>query len=163
VKRENQVTTVYTDGSCNPVEGIGAWAAIIFSDGEKVFLSGSDTNTTHQAMELMAALKSFEYILSAKTSGVKIRLHTDSQYLVNLPKRKEKLEASALRTKNQAPVRNAELIRVLFSYLAVLSVTFIKVTAHQRSVNGENYNREVDRLSRKIVRDSVRNTGHKND
>jgi ribonuclease HI len=145
------------------VEHLGAWAAIIFSDGEKVVLSGSDTNTTHQAMELTAALKSFEYIRLTKARSVQIMLYTDSQYLVNLPKRKAKLEASGLQTKNRTPVRNAELIHEFFSHLTVLSVTLIKVRAHQPSFSGENYNGEVDRLSRKIVRDSVKNTGHKND
>ena len=152
---------VYTDGSCNPVEGIGGWAAIIVSRGNKVVLSGTDTETTHQRMELTAALKSLEHILAAEGRDAEIKLYTDSEYLVNLPARKEKLEASGWLTRNKKPVRHTDLVQRLFALMDVLLVTVLKVRAHMGSSNGENFNREVDKLSRKIVRDSVRNTGRK--
>ena len=160
MKSENKSITVYTDGSCNPAKGIGAWAAIVFLDGEKVILSGSERNTTHQCMELTAAIKTFEYILTTRGMRQEIILYTDSQYLINLPRRKDKLEASGFVAKTRQPIRNRDLIRELFRQLSAVGVRMIKVKAHETISGAENYNREVDKLSRKIVRDYVRNTGH---
>jgi ribonuclease HI len=143
------------------VEGVGGWAAIIFSQGDKIVLSGTETETTHQRMELTAALKSLEYLLATKVQAAEITLYTDSQYLVNLPARKEKLVASGWLTKNKNPVRHAQIIQQLFSHLDALIVTMIKVQAHNRTSGKENFNREVDKLSRKIVRHSVTNTSRK--
>ena len=153
--------TVYTDGSCNPVAGVGGWAAIIFSKGTRLVMSGTEATTTHQRMELTAALKSLEYILSIKGRRRDIILYTDSQYLVNLPTRKDKLVASGWLAKNERPVRHAQIIQQLFLHMEVLMVTIVKVQAHKRSDHGRNHNHEVDKLSRKIVRDSVRNNSRK--
>jgi ribonuclease HI len=160
INKEKESITVYTDGSCNPVVGVGGWAAIIFREGTRLVLSGSERATTHQRMELTAALESLEYILKIKGKRRDIILYTDSQYLVNLPTRKEKLVASGL-TKNERPVRNAQIIQRLFSLLDELPVTIIKVQAHKMSNPAENHNHEVDKLSRKIMRDSVRNNSRK--
>jgi ribonuclease HI len=157
----NNSIAVFTDGSCNPVFGTGGWAAILFVDGKKIVLSGSQSETTHQCMELTAAIKAIEHVETLSPVDPVISIYTDSQYLVNLPERKEKLLASGLATKKNLPVRNADLIHQLLGYLDTLPVRLIKVKAHEKSSGIRNCNREVDKLSRKIVRDSVRNSSHK--
>lgn len=150
--------SIYTDGSCNPVWGIGGWAAILFIGGEKILLSGTQVETTHQRMELTAAAKAIAHLQTLEIADQEICIYTDSQYLAGLPHRKSKLLLAGLTSKKNLPLPNADVIHQLFGYLDTLSLTFIKVKSHEKFSGQENYNREVDKLSRKIVRDSVRNS-----
>ena len=54
--------TIYTDGSCHAQKRIGAWAAIVIINIEKIVLKGVEINTTHNRMELMAVIKAIEYV-----------------------------------------------------------------------------------------------------
>lgn len=150
--------SIYTDGSCNPVCRIGGWAAILFIGEEKILLSGTQVETTHQRMELTAAAQAIAHLQTLASADQEICIYTDSQYLVGLPHRKSKLLLAGLTTKKNLLLPNADLIQQLLGYLDTLSLTFIKVKSHEKFSDLENYNREVDKLSRKIVRDSVRNS-----
>jgi ribonuclease HI len=68
---------VYSDGSAEPNPGRGGWAAVIYSaDGVRV-LSGNESWTTNNRMELMAAVSALE----ALPAGVRAQVYTDSSYL----------------------------------------------------------------------------------
>ncbi|MBR3623822.1 MAG: ribonuclease HI [Selenomonadaceae bacterium] len=73
---------IYTDGSClkNP-GGAGGWAAIVTDKqtGEVIELSGGESITTNNRMELSAAL----FALSSIKNPSTITLVTDSEYLKN--------------------------------------------------------------------------------
>ena len=153
--------SIFTDGSCNPVCKIGGWAAILFIGGEKILLFGSQVETTHQRMELTAAVEAISHLQTLACADQEICIYTDSQYLAGLPQRKSKLLLAGLTTKKNLLLPNADLIHQLLGYLDNLSLTFIKVKSHEKFSGHENYNREVDKLSRKIVRDSVRNSCRK--
>lgn len=142
---------IYTDGSCNSKHRIGGWAAIILYSGEKQILEGHDENTTHQRMELIAVIKALEYV-SIKLSALPITLYTDSQYVKDLAIRKEKLQNNNFITKKKTDLPNTDLIKAIFTYSEQLNITFVKVKAHEKTSGSENYNHEVDRLARKIVR-----------
>merc|ERR1711991_243416 len=47
---------IYTDGACSGNPGKGGWAAIILDDSNKSSISGSESNTTNNRMELMAPI-----------------------------------------------------------------------------------------------------------
>ncbi len=136
---------------------MGGWAAILFVGEKKILLYGSQGETTHQRMELTAAVKSIEHLQTLELTDPIISIYTDSQYLADLPRRKNKLLLAGLTTKKKLPLPNADLIHQILGYLDTLSLKFIKVKSHEKYTGYENYNREVDKLSRKIVRDSVRN------
>jgi ribonuclease HI len=146
---------VYTDGSCNPAYKVGAWVALIFEGKEKTLLQGKVTETTHQRMELLSVIKALEYIRNNYPDYNMIRLFSDSQYVVNLPERKEKLGKKNFLTKKGLPLSNEDLIRQLIPLTESLRVKFFKVKSHQKISGEENYNRTVDKLSRKIVRDHI--------
>jgi len=148
--------SVYTDGSCDPVSGIGGWAAIILEDGGNVLLSGKETDTNHHRMEITAALCALRHIQSTASGNRPIVLFTDSQYLANLPQRKDKLLAAGMRTRKGDILRNRDLLVQLFALLDTLMIAIVKVPSHEKAGNLWNYNREVDKLSRKIVREAVR-------
>jgi ribonuclease HI len=143
---------IYTDGSCNPTIGIGGWAATIQLDSEKITLSGSAKNTTHQRMELLAVIKAIEFLIKRDLHTQSILLYTDSQYVVGLSARRVKLTAHKFMTRGNLPIRNNDLVIVLISYFEKMNITLTKLKAHQTSEVG---NQEVDKLSRKIVRHMV--------
>jgi ribonuclease HI len=78
---------IYTDGSCDPLTGTGAWAAIVVSDDEKQVRSGKARNTTAQRMELTAALQEIHHLKSLLPEWRRCDLY-DSQYLADLPAKK---------------------------------------------------------------------------
>jgi ribonuclease HI len=150
--------SVYTDGSCNSVLRIGAWAAIIFVGTEKKTLQEYAFDTTHQRMELTAVIAGLEYILLNGLADRPIMLYTDSQYVSGLNQRKEKLINTDFITQKNNTLRNSDLISKLFTISAKLRITIIKIKAHQKNSYHEQLNGEVDRLCRKTVRALVDRT-----
>lgn len=146
---------IYTDGSCHTQHKLGAWATMLFIDDIKINLSGFELDTTHNRMELLAVLKSLEYILSYYKKCNEVKIITDSQYVVGLISRKQKLLHQNFITKKGAELNNSDLINQLFNYTNLLKINFEKIKAHSK-FNGEiNYNNEVDKISRSIVRTEV--------
>jgi ribonuclease HI len=76
-----KTVTIYTDGACSGNPGPGGWAAILIPeqdrDAEK--LTGGESYTTNNRMELTAALEA----LRALDEPASVTLHTDSAYLSN--------------------------------------------------------------------------------
>lgn len=153
--------SVFTDGSCDQPAGIGGWAAIVLTDGGKVLLSGRAYETTHQRMELTAAVEAIRYVTGLEYDKRRIFLYTDSQYLADLPRRKNRLLAAGLKTRKNRPIANADLLVQLFQFMDSHLLEFVKVQSHQKKNGQTNYNREVDKCSRKVVRDTVRNGSDK--
>ena len=143
--------TVHTDGSCNPAFRVGGWAAIIVSGERKVVLTGHDVETTHQRMELMAVIRALRYIHTHQLEPRSVQVFTDSQYVINILASGHRLEAREFRTKRKAPVRNDDLVRAFLEVAKIVAPTLYKVKAH----GADDLHREVDKLSRRIVRDVV--------
>ncbi len=152
----DRAVSLYTDGSCNQSTGVGGWVSILIADDDKLILSGEEAATTHQRMELTAAIQALRKVGTLRLTERDILLYTDSQYLCGLPERRTKLIQAGFITRKNRTLANADLIRELFAILDKLQVGFIKIPAHQRKTGGENYNREADMRSRKIVRKSGR-------
>ena len=51
---------VYTDGACSGNPGPGGWGAVLRYNGVEKELSGGESMTTNNRMELMAAIKAME-------------------------------------------------------------------------------------------------------
>src|SRR3954466_10647567 len=71
--------TIYTDGACAGNPGPGGWGAILISGPHRREISGCESQTTNNRMEMRAAL---EALLMLK-ERCDVDLHTDSQYLRN--------------------------------------------------------------------------------
>ena len=104
--------TIYTDGGADPNPGPGGWAAILLEEagGRGKEISGAETFTTNNRMELTAAIRALE----ALKVRCRVRLLTDSQYLRRgvtewLPGWK----AKGWRTADKKPVKNVELWQML--------------------------------------------------
>jgi ribonuclease HI len=72
--------TIYTDGACSGNPGPGGYGVVLISGSHRKELSEGYRLTTNNRMELLAAITGLEAL---KRNGVKVRLYTDSQYLVN--------------------------------------------------------------------------------
>src|SRR4051794_33855226 len=97
---------IYTDGACRGNPGPGGWAAILRVNGAEKELSGAETATTNNRMELMAVIMA----LAALKRGVSAQVHTDSLYVLKgysewLPQWKGR----GWRTADKKPVKNQDL------------------------------------------------------
>jgi len=155
-KLSQNIIGIYTDGSCNPKHKIGAWAAVILTNNNETVINGYEFNTTHNRMELLSAVKSLEYIKNEFSNDVRIRIYSDSQYLVKLNDKKNRLERNDFLTKAGNSIRNIDLVKMIMDYIETMNIEFIKVPAHGKKQDYQNFNRKVDMLSRKIVREQVK-------
>ena len=69
--------TIYTDGACDPNPGPGGWAALLRYKQQEKVLTGSESPTTNNRMELVAALQA----LQALKQPFQVAFFTDSEYL----------------------------------------------------------------------------------
>lgn len=70
--------TIYTDGGCDNMTGIGGWA---FAVSKKYYWSGSCSGTTNNRMELTAIIEAIKTV-RAKNKDILIKIVSDSQYCV---------------------------------------------------------------------------------
>ena len=143
---------IYTDGSCHTQSLFGAWAALIFIDGKKNIIKGTQTATTHNRMELLAVIKAIEMTDAAGYKEEIINIYSDSQYVVNLNGRRSKLETKNFISNKGTPIQNADLVQTLLAQIATHNINFVKVKAHLKPNGTENFNREVDKIVRNLVR-----------
>lgn len=133
---------LYTDGACSGNPGPGGWAAILSFKGEERVICGGEKETTNNRMELSAVINGLE----ETEEGQKIKVYTDSAYIVNAflqdwigtwIKRKWK-------NSDGAPVSNIDLWKQLLDLKSKRNVEFIKVKGH----DVDEYNNRCDALAR---------------
>jgi ribonuclease HI len=136
---------VYTDGACSGNPGPGGWAAIIIDDGRERELSGGETSTTNQRMELRAAVEG----LSAIDGCRPVAVYSDSAYVVNCFRDKWYLRWRQNGWKNaqKKPVENRDLWEALIGLTERHHVSWHKVAGH----SGDPLNERADRLARAAI------------
>lgn len=147
---------IYTDGSCHTQKCLGAWASVILVDAQKIVLSGKEENTTHNRMEILAVINSINFVLQHFPTIRELKIVSDSQYVIGLVSRQSKFLASDYTTKAGKDIRNIDLVKELLLLLSSIKVEFVKIKAHQKATDVVNYNIEVDKLSRQLVREAVK-------
>ena len=150
------IIKIYTDGSCHTKLKIGAWASVILFLDKKIELSGKALETTNNRMELTAVIETINYLIKNKLNFSKLKIYTDSQYVEQLSFRKKKLKRNNFITKKGTPIQNVDLVKKMINFIETIELEFIKVKAHQKKTDIINYNIVVDKLSRKIVRQTVK-------
>lgn len=148
---------IFTDGSCHTQLKIGAWVALIFVGDKKIILQNVVKNTTHNRMELSAVIYAVHYVTENNIVYSGIEIYSDSQYVIGILDRKEKLKKNYFMTKSGNVMQNAELVQGLVTLIESFPLTFIKVKAHQKPTSEINYNREADLLVRSLLREAVNN------
>lgn len=138
---DKKFVEIFTDGACSGNPGPGGYGVILRYNGHIKELSGGDSVTTNNRMELTAVIRA----LDALKEPCKVTLTTDSQYVVNSVEKKwlynwEK--KNWIRSKND-PVPNTDLWKQLIPLLEKHEVKFVWVRGH----NGHPENERCDELA----------------
>jgi ribonuclease HI len=131
---------IFTDGACKGNPGPGGWGAILRSNGKERELSGGETPTTNNRMELMAAIEA----LNALKRPCHVQLWTDSNYVRDgITKWIHGWRRNGWRTADKKPVKNAELWQALLDATAPHRVDWHWVKGHA----GHPENERADALA----------------
>jgi ribonuclease HI len=124
-----EIPIIFTDGSClkNP-KGPGGWAFTLIENGKQWTMSGGDSSTTNNRMELMAVIEALDF-----AQGNEYAIHTDSELTIKCATGVYKRKA------------NKDLWDEYDRVLRSRKINWIWVKAH----NGNRLNEYVDRLARK--------------
>jgi ribonuclease HI len=151
---EKALIEIYSDGSCHTQLEIGAWAAIVFIDQKKMILKDTEMNTTHNRMEMLAVIRAIEYGINKVIAPRLFAVFSDSQYVIRIRERMERLKQNNFITKKGSAIQNVDLVKRLIELIDTEEIKFIKVKAHSRT-EGDIINREVDILVRELLREKV--------
>lgn len=135
---------IYTDGACDPNPGPGGWAALIIRDMGEQTLTGAETQTTNNRMELTAAIEA----LKALKEPCQIEFFTDSQYLrLGITEWIPNWRARNWRRKG-GKLANVDLWQDLDKKIQDHQINWHWVRGH----SGDRNNQRVDNLARKSIR-----------
>lgn len=133
--------TIYTDGACSGNPGPGGWGAILVHGGTRKELSGGESETTNNRMELQAAIEA----LNALKRPCKVALYTDSVYVRDgITKWIKGWQRNGWRTAAKKPVKNTELWQALQAALQPHDIDWHWVKGHA----GHPENERADELAR---------------
>lgn len=142
---------IWTDGGCKPNPGPGGWAAVLCFRGVEREISGRDTATTNNRMELTAAAAALEALKRPCT----VILHTDSQYVRDgITRWHTGWVRRNWRSSTDDPVKNYDLWQRLLAAAAPHKVEWRWVRGH----SGNVMNERVDRLAAE-ARDKAKQEG----
>jgi ribonuclease HI len=138
------VIDVFTDGACSGNPGPGGWGAILRSGAHEKEISGGETLTTNNRMEMTAAIRALQSL--KKPSQVMI--HTDSRYLMDgATQWMKKWKSNGWKTSDKKPVKNDDLWRALEDASAPHKVSWRWVKGHSDHVENER----ADALARSAI------------
>jgi ribonuclease HI len=135
------IVEVFTDGACSGNPGPGGWGAILRYAGHEKELSGCESPTTNNRMEMMAAIAALE----ALKRPSRVHLHTDSQYLRDgITRYIHAWKKNGWKTADKKPVKNIDLWLRLEAALRPHAVDWFWVKGHA----GHPENERADALAR---------------
>ena len=154
---------LFTDGSVNTQSNIGYGAYLAVSE-RRISLNSVKTSvkvrrfehTSSTKLELQTLLWALNDI---QASNRKVILYTDSQNILGLQGRRERLEQNDYRSKKNKRLSNYELYQELYRTIDHLDCELVKVRGHQVSNQKNDINRLftlVDRAARKALREDDR-------
>ncbi len=138
---EENLVEIFTDGACSGNPGPGGWGAILRFRGVEKELSGGETPTTNNRMELMAAIEG----LKALKRASQVRVWTDSVYVRDgITKWVHGWKRSGWKTADKKPVKNVDLWQALLEAAKPHDVEWRWVKGHA----GHPENERADALAR---------------
>jgi len=150
---------LFLDGSVDTKSKIGFGAYLVLDLRSSAASYDSDIkvkrfeNTSSTKLELQNLLWAFEELDSAMS---RLIIYTDSQNIVSLPGRRERLEEAQYQSRSGKPLSNIELYREFYRCADKRECRFEKVKGHQaRSKKGpiEEIFTQVDRAARAALRE----------
>ena len=132
---------IYTDGACSGNPGPGGYGAILMYEENRKEISGGESNTTNNKMELMAAIVALETL----KEPCEVELYSDSAYLVNAYNQNwiEGWKKNNWKNSSKQDVKNRALWERLEKQTTIHNVKFIKVKGH----SDNEFNNRCDELA----------------
>ena len=133
-----RIVNVWTDGACTVNTRKGGWGVVLqcpsAKDGRIVSkeLSGSDTDTTNNLMELQAMIEALKALQIRE--GFEYNIHTDSKYVMLSILNREEYEA-----KNFKKVKNTEKLKELYTVLDMHQLNFHTSTGSKTDLANVTY------------------------
>jgi len=134
----------YTDGACSGNPGPGGWGVLLRTSGHEKELSGGETETTNQRMELQAAIEA----LKALKKSCHITIYSDSKYVVQgMTEWIHGWKKKTWKNANKKPVANQDLWKQLDRLVQSHVVEWKWVKGHA----GHSENERADELARMAI------------
>lgn len=132
---------LYTDGACSGNPGPGGWAVLLIWKGKEKELSGGESHTTNNRMEMTAVIEG----LNALKKPCKVGIHSDSALIVNAFTQGwiDNWQHKNWRKADKKPVENRDLWEKMLRAAAPHQVRWVKVKGH----SDDEYNNRVDALA----------------
>jgi ribonuclease HI len=141
----NQTYRVFTDGSAIGNPGPGGWGAVVLNGRMRREMSGANPRTTVSEMELVAAIEG----LRSLPPGVRIDLHSDSQYLIyGMSSFISKWERNGWRNRRGRQIQHRQLWTELTLLNAKRKVRWVWLKGH----NGHRDQTRADSLAYQAAR-----------
>lgn len=154
---------IFTDGSVDVKSGIGYGACLILED------SGEITEELHRRI----SVKRFENTSSTRLeletllwaiskvaeTNCRIDIYTDSNTIINLPKRRKRFEERNYRSNKNRLLTNHDLYKAFFKQTGQIDYRLNKVEGHQPKHQKDAVSRIftlVDKASRKALRNELK-------
>lgn len=135
---------IFTDGACSGNPGPGGWAALLRYGNTEKMISGAESMTTNNRMELMGAIAGLEALRKAAD----VRLITDSRYVMDgLTRWLAVWKRNGWRTSARQPVKNVDLWERLDTATLRHRVAWQWVKGH----SGHDENERVDAAARTAI------------
>ncbi len=132
--------TIYSDGGCHGNPGPGGWAAVLVYGERTREISGGESATTNNRMELLAAIRALE----ALKEPCVVSFHTDSKYVKSgITEWLRKWKAAGWRARSRNPVKNIDLWQALDLAASRHQIQWKWVRGHA----GNKFNEQCDRLA----------------
>ena len=136
--------TIYTDGACSGNPGPGGWGALLKFGRHHKELSGGESETTNNRMELTAAIKA----LKALKRPCQVQFFTDSEYLrKGITEWISGWKRRGWKTSGKKAVKNQDLWRELDAAIQIHVIQWHWVRGHA----GQRDNERVDKLAREAI------------
>jgi ribonuclease HI len=150
---------LFIDGSVDVQSKIGFGACLVVSD----------PSTSPETLNKQVKVKRFEQTSSTKLElqtllwalnkiafdGNRVIIYTDSQNIISLNRRRDRLEKNNYYSRNNIQINNSDLYIEFFRMIDMFDCEFIKVQGHQPSRHKDEIHRLftlVDRASRNALR-----------
>ncbi|MGE0485721.1 MAG: ribonuclease HI [Gammaproteobacteria bacterium] len=138
------VVEIHTDGACRGNPGPGGWGVLLRYRGHERRLKGGAAQTTNNRMELTAAIEA----LAALTRPSRVRLVTDSQYVMNgITSWLGDWKRRGWKTAGRQPVKNVDLWQRLDELAAGHDIEWAWVRGH----TGDEGNEIADTLANEAI------------
>lgn len=138
--------TIYTDGACSGNPGPGGWGAVLMYGRHRKEMSGGESMTTNNRMELMAVIEA----LRALKEPCKVTVYSDSAYVVNAFKNGwvDGWLRNGWKNSKGQPVENQDLWKSLLAEMERHRVQYVKVKGH----SDNEWNNRCDQLAREAIK-----------